>query len=345
MIKHRGQPGICAVAVIAGIYALYVIRRLARGNHTVMTRAATSLHLGMIHSQGRHPKRCSMTSFTGIRTLDMGDIFARGGHAVVTTHAIACDIQMIEVGWQPRAGGMTVITSFLAGYVVCILARCGHAIVAGGATPQHFKVINLARRNPQGCGVASLADITALDMRDILTRSLDPIVTTLAIAHDTHVIKVRGQPGVARVAVAAGVLAGNVVGGLARGGHSIVTVGTGSHHLKVIYPDYRDPQSRAMAGLTDAGRLDMELVLAGSFHAIVASLAITKDTHVIEGRRQPGAGRMASITGVVTGNVVHRLALGNHAIVTGGTVALHFEMIHLDYRCPERGAMTGFANI
>jgi len=87
------------------------------------------------------------------------------------------------------------------------------------------------------------------------------------------------------MAVVAGLLARDMVLGLAGGDYSVVTGGTGPLYLEVIHPGRGCPQGRAMAGLAHVGALDMGVALAGGRYTVVTAGAITRDTHVIKIRR------------------------------------------------------------
>lgn len=113
----------------------------------------------------------------------------------------------------------------------------------------------------------------------------------------------------------------------------------------MIDPGNRHPKSCAVTSLTDAGGLDMELILSGRLHTVMTGLAVAQDSHMVKGGRQPGIGRMTVITGVAAIHVIRCLAGGDDAIMTGRATSLHLEVIHLDYRYPEGRAMTGFADI
>ena len=117
---------------------------------------------------------------------------------------------------------MTVVTGILAGNMIYGFAGRGHAVMTGGAGTQHFEVIYTNRRRPQGRGLAGVTKIGRLDMRGVLAGCPHAIVTTLAIASDIGVIKIRRQPAISCVTVVAGFLAGYVARRLALGNHAVV---------------------------------------------------------------------------------------------------------------------------
>jgi len=70
--------------------------------------------------------------------------------------------------------------------------------------------------------VAVLADIAGLNMGLALAGCLDTVVAAEAVATDVYVIKIGGQPGRGRVAVIAGIAAGDVVRVFAGCGEAVV---------------------------------------------------------------------------------------------------------------------------
>ena len=238
------------------------------------------------------------------------------------------DIHVVKVGRQPCVGRMAVVTGLLAGYVIGCLARRGDAIVTGGACTQHFKVVDLGSRRPQGRRVAGLAEIRRLNMSGILARGRHTVVAALAIASDIGVIKIGGQPAVCRMAIITGFRAGNVIRRFARSAHAIVTRTTTSQHFDVIHPDRGNPHCRSMAALTEVSRLNMGCVLARGRHSIMATATSSGNAAVIKLGGKPGTGAMAKVTRFGGDNVIRHLAWSRDAVMAIEAASLHLEMIH-----------------
>jgi len=57
---------------------------------------------------GWYPDIGCMAILADVGGLDVSRVLARGIGAVVATGAIACDVDVIEIGGQPASGRMTV---------------------------------------------------------------------------------------------------------------------------------------------------------------------------------------------------------------------------------------------
>jgi hypothetical protein len=79
--------------------------------------------------------------------------------------------------------------------------------------------------------VAIFTDIGRIDMRDVLSLGRCAVVTAEAVCGYRGMIKIRGQPGIRRVAVIADIAAGDMVCVLTRRGAAIVATRTKSQHL------------------------------------------------------------------------------------------------------------------
>jgi len=118
------------------------------------------------------------------------------------------------------------------------------------------------------------------------------------------VVEHRRGKGRGVVAVVTGIGAGDVVGRLAGCRAAVVAAEAGAQHVGMIDPDCRHEAGRAVAVLARAGGLDMRAVLAGCRSTVVARRTVAAHTAVVEHRRGEGAGVVAVIAGVGTGNVI-----------------------------------------
>jgi len=118
--------------------------------------------------------------------------------------------------------------------------------------------------------VAVFANVGRTDMLETLAGRRHAIVTAATGLGGRGMIEARGQPGIGRVTVVALCRGLQVINILARGGDAIVTTGTGSQYLEVIYRHGRLPHVGTVAVLADVGRTDMLEALAGCGHTIVA---------------------------------------------------------------------------
>jgi hypothetical protein len=333
------------MTVITGVLTGHVIGGLAGSNHPIVTGRTTALDLGVIDLLGRCPESGYVAGLANRRALDVARVLARGGHPVMTADAIPGDTHVVKVGRQPGIGCVAIIAGILACDVICGLASGGHAIVATGAGAPHFEMIHLGGGNPKGRAVTGLTVTGAADVTGVFAGCLYAVMTALAITCDSGMVKIRRGPGICRMTVVTRVLAGDVVGILARGNDAIVTTGAGTLHLKMIHPGYRHPEAGGMAGLTRCRTLNVAYILSCCGHTIVTGGAITHDTHVVKIRRDPGPGGVAVITGVAAGHVGGILARGNVPVVTGYTAAQDLGVVHPQCGNPESRHVASLADV
>lgn len=84
-------------------------------------------------------------------------------------------------------------------------------------------MVNRVYRRKQHIIMAVLADICGRDVRRRFANRIGTVVTTDTIAGDVVVIEIRGNPAIRRVAIVAGVTAGDVCRVLACGYRAVVT--------------------------------------------------------------------------------------------------------------------------
>lgn len=85
------------MTVVAIIATGDMVWMFANGCNTVVTRAATTYCLRVIHRIDRRKHIAGMTIFANIARLHMRWALASGIGAVVATNAIARDIDVIEI--------------------------------------------------------------------------------------------------------------------------------------------------------------------------------------------------------------------------------------------------------
>ena len=98
-----------------------------------------------------------------------------------------------------------------------------------------------------------------------------------------------------------------------------------------------------MAAVALGGGLDMTGGFAGSLAAVMATVAGTTDTGVIEPRRTPGACGMTGVALFGGGNMAGMLAAGLTAIVTAAAGSGHRGMVHPAHPLEHQGVVTGLA--
>lgn len=143
------------------------------------------------------------------------------------------------------------------------------AVMAGGASAQHLRVINLRSRFPDTGGMTRLADIAGLNVRCILAGSVHAVVTSRATAGYTRVIKARRTPSQGAMTGAAFAARVHMGGCFASGYRTVVTRRTGADDLRMIHLHDRLPRGRGMTGLAGIAAGDMPDVLAGRLIAVM----------------------------------------------------------------------------
>jgi len=145
--------------------------------------------------------------------------------------------------------------------------------------------------------------------------------------------------------VVAIVAAGDVCWMLARRCQAVMTGAASANDLRVIDRDSRRPHIAVVAVFADIGRLYVCQILAGGFHAVMATDAVAGNVHVIEVRRPPGDCGVTIVTGVVAGDVSRVFAGCGNAIMTGAADADDLRVVNSKYGHKNIGAVAVFADV
>lgn len=223
-------------------------------------------------------------------------------------------------------------------------SRC-RAVMAGRAGANNLVVVNGHDGREDGSAMAILAYVACERMRRALSRCVTAVVTIHATIRDVGVIEVRRSPGNGRVAIIAIIAAGNMRRMLARCGHAVMTGLACTDHLRVVNREWRNPDVRPVAILTDVAGVDMSNVLAGRIAAVVATAAATRDVGMIESCRSPGDACMAVIAIVSAFDMCWILTGGHNAVMTGLACAKYLRVIDRQCRHKGIGCMTVFTDV
>ena len=115
--------------------------------------------------------------------------------AIVATRAVTSNIDVIEIGGQPRSCCVTVIAVVAAVEVCRMFARRNEAIVTRTATAVDLCVVNGERRYPGIRVMAVLTNVACLHVGQTLAGCLDTVVATVAVARNVQMIEIGRQPG------------------------------------------------------------------------------------------------------------------------------------------------------
>ena len=286
-----------------------------------------------------------MTILTDVGSQDMGRVFAGRIRAVVAANAVVGDIHMVEGRRHPGVGCVAIVTVVATRKVRRVLAFRRHAIVTGEARADDLRMVNHVRRRERHIVMAVLAYICRINVRGVLAGRVRAVVAADAVVGDVHMVKVRRNPGVSRVAVITVVATRKVRRVLAFGRHAVVAGEARANDLRVIDQVGWRERHVVVAVLAYVRRIDMDGVLTGCVRAVVAADAVVGDVHMVKVRRRPGVSRVAVITVVATGKVRRVLAFCRHAIVAGEAGANHLRMVDHVGRRKRRNVMTIFADV
>lgn len=207
MVEGRRYPCGRRMTIVTGVDAGDMRRMLADCDGVVMAGGAGTDNLGVIDRVCRHKDDAVVTVFAYIGGLDVRRRLAGRFHAVVATDAVAHDIDMIEVGRNPRRRCMAIITGIATDDVRRIFAGRNRAVVTGRTGADYLRVVHDVRRHPEHAVVAVLAHGRGLNMGGVLAGRVRAVMAARAITGDADVIEIRRDPGDRRMAVVAGIAA------------------------------------------------------------------------------------------------------------------------------------------
>ncbi len=193
--------------------------------------------------------------------------------------------------------------------------------------------------------VAVFTNVRSLNVRRVLAGGVSSVMAAHAVAGYVDVIEIRRQPGNGAVAVVAIIATGNVRRVLAGRSDPIMAGAATAENLGVIDNHDGHKDVRAVAVLTDVGRLYVRHVLAYGFRTIMAIDAVSCDRGMVECRRQPSRCRVAVVAGVTAWNVCRLLADGSDAIMARAASPDDLCVIHRHHGCEHIRRMAVLADI
>lgn len=172
---------------------------------------------------------------------------------------------------------MTVITAIVTCDMRGVFACCCKTVMTGATATQYLCVIDRIDGSPHTAVVTILTDVARLHMRQVFAGSIQAVVAACAIARNIQMVECRRSPGDRRVAVVAGIAAGEVRRVLAGCNHAIMTGATGADDLGMVDAKHGREYVGVMAVLANVTGLNMRKVLANGVHAVMAVNAATGD--------------------------------------------------------------------
>ena len=210
VIEVRRRPANRRVTVVAGIAGGQVGRVLARCGNAIMTGAAGTDDLGMVHGEYRCEHVCRMAVLANIAGLNVRQMLAGGLGAVVAAGAVVAVVAARDVRRM--------------------FARRGDAVVAGATGSENLRVVYCGNRLEGDRAMAILADIGRLDVRWPLSHCGGAVMAPHAIPGDANVIEHGRQPGCHGVAVLALIVGRNGGWRLAGRLYAVVTSHAAAGH-------------------------------------------------------------------------------------------------------------------
>lgn len=142
---------------------------------------------------------------------------------------------VIKHGNQPVRRAMANLTCRLSGDVIDTFTGRYQPVMAGRATPQNLRMINLGSRHPQLRDMTGVTLLACRNMRCAPTTGDHAIVTDGTGLGGGGVIKTTHRPGCRHMTAIAHQCGGQMVSTFAAGDHAIMTTLTNTQHLLMIH--------------------------------------------------------------------------------------------------------------
>ena len=195
----------------------------------------------MVDKIGWRPDDTIVAALACVGRIDVRQAFACNLRIVVTANAVVGDASVIERRRNPRVRRMTIIAGITARKMRRVFTGGCCAVVAGEAGADDLRVIHGVGRVPDDIVVAILADIGGVDMCQALAGGIGAVMTIDAVACDIGMIEVGRNPRRGRMAIVAGVAAGDVSCMLARCRRPIMAGEAGADDLRMVHGIGRRP--------------------------------------------------------------------------------------------------------
>lgn len=222
------------------------------------------------------------------------------------------------------------------------LAHRVSAIVATSACTTDFVMVDGGDRRPGDNGVASITEITGINMDRVFCRGNKTIVTAEAgLLTDAAVIKCN-FPVLCAVTGLAGFTGDDMQWTLANGNQVIVATGAGTNRLVVIKVGDRRPACDRMTGIADHGRGHVR----GMVVSTVTRGAGADDFGMIYLRnRDECCGVVTRLANAGAVDMIVWLAFRDHPVMATVTVTQHLLMIDPVNRLECGGVVAGLTDI
>lgn len=125
-----------------------VARVLSGGRSAIVAGRTGTENLVVIHRCNRRPNCCAVAILADVCRLDVGRSLTDRIGAVVATKAVVHDVDMVEVGGQPRDCRVAVIAVNATADMRWVFAGRYDAVMTGAACTNDLRVVDGVNRNP-----------------------------------------------------------------------------------------------------------------------------------------------------------------------------------------------------
>ena len=184
------QPASWAVAKATILRGIEVPGIHAGSRGAIVAGRAGPQNLSVVNGDNRCPDIRAVAILTNIGCEWVQWTLADRVCSVVAADTVVDDVRVVEVGWQPRDGGVAVVAIVAAGNMRRMLANRYYTVMAGAAGADDLRMVNRKCRNPGVWCMAIFADNTGKNMVGVLAGCIRTVVAARTIASDIDVVKV-----------------------------------------------------------------------------------------------------------------------------------------------------------
>jgi len=166
---------------------------------------------------------------------------------------------------------VTVVAIVATGDMRRVLACRNDAVVAGAAGTDNLGVVHGVSRNPDIGVMAVFANFRGQNVCRVFAGRLNTVVAARAVAGDTYVIKIRGQPAGCRMAVITIITARDMRWVLACCCSAVVARAAGTQNLRMVDGIGRRKYVCVVTILTNVACLYVRRTLADGINTVVTA--------------------------------------------------------------------------
>lgn len=209
--------------------------RFALGNAVVVTTGTGTTHFSVVYGDCRRPERVAVASLALVAAGDVVPRLAGSRSTVMAAGTISRNSRMIEIGRRPCSGGVAIVTTVTAGYMITGFAQRDGVVVTAATGTAHFTMVHPDCRRPGAGTMTGVAAIAAEDMCERFSLCNTAVMTTGAAARDLAVIYPQlGRPADDAVTGLAGIAGGHMLCGLSLRRGAVVATGTVAINICMI---------------------------------------------------------------------------------------------------------------